>query len=113
MDQNEKVAVYDDSENIITDESFVFQKWSSEFENLYNLNGNNETFDNQFYEQILHNKSFLEDRMQDPLYEDNSILNTSILRTEVEKAVYSAKNGKSTGFDKIPSEVLKFPSSPL
>ena len=104
-----KMEVYDDSENIITDESFVFQKWSSEFENLYNLIGNNETFDNQFYEQILRNKSFLEDRMQDPLYEDNSILNTSILRSEVEKAVYSTKNGKSTGFDKIPSEVLKFP----
>lgn len=67
------MEVYDDSENIITDESFVFQKWSPEFENLYNLNGNNETFDNQFYEQILHNKSFLEDRMQDPLYEDNPI----------------------------------------
>ena len=47
--------------------------------------------------------------MQDPLYEDNSILNTSILRTEVEKAVYSTKNGKNTGFDKILSEVLKFP----
>ena len=35
------MEVYDDSENIITDESFVFQKGSSEFENLYNLNGNN------------------------------------------------------------------------
>lgn len=85
---------YDDSENIITDERSVFQKWSSEFENLCNMNGNNETFDNQFYEQILHSKSFLEDRIQDPLYEDNSISNTSILRAEVEKAVYSAKKIK-------------------
>ena len=90
-----------------------------EIENLYNLNGNNETFDSQCYEQILHSRSFLEDRLQDPppphththfRYEDNFILNTSILRAEVEKAVYSAKkNWKSTGFDKIPSEVLKFP----
>ena len=82
-----------------------------EIENLYNLNGNNETFDNQCYEQILHSRSFLEDRLQDHLpppptpthpplsrYEDNSILNTPILRAEVEKAVYSAKKWEKYWF---------------
>ena len=47
--------------------------------------------------------------MQEPLYESNQTLKMTILRSEVEKAVNRAKAGKSTGFDKIPAEVLKFP----
>ena len=102
------MEAYNDDDTINTDENFVFKKWSSEFENLYNVN-DNENFDNQFYDDIMQSKSFLEERMQEPLYENNSVLNTTILRSEVEKVVNSAKNGKSTGYDKIPSEVLKFP----
>ena len=54
-------------------------------------------------------KTFLEDGMLDPLYEQNPILNVPISHCEVKKVVNSAKNGKSSGFDKIPYEVLKFP----
>lgn len=45
--------------------------------------------------------------MQEPLYERKSVLNMTILRSEVEKV--RAKMEKSTGYDKIPSEILKFP----
>ena len=47
--------------------------------------------------------------MLDPLFEGNTNLNASITRSEVEKVVSCAKNGKTTGFDKIPYGVLKFP----
>ena len=52
---------------------------------------------------------FLEDGMLDPLFEQNPILNVPISYCEVKKVVNCAKNGKSSGFDKIPYEVLKFP----
>ena len=64
------MEVYGDDENVVSDENFVFQKWSNEFENLYNAN-----FDDQFYHEILSEKTFLEDGMLDPLYEQNPILN--------------------------------------
>ena len=98
------LEVYDELGNVISDENFVFQKWSTEFENLCNT----EQFDDQFYPDILNGKLFLEDRMLDPLFEENPSLNISVIRSEVEKVVYSAKNGKSIGYDKIPYEVLKF-----
>ena len=102
------MEAYNDDNTINTDENFVFKKWSSEFENLYNVN-DNENFDNQCFVDIMQRKSFLEERMQEPLYENNSVLNMTFLRSEVKKVVNSANNGKSTGYDKIPSEVLKFP----
>ena len=93
------MEVYGDDENVVSDENFVFQKWSSEFENLYNAE-TNENFDDQFYHEILSEKTFLEDGMVDPLYEQNPILNVPISHCEVKKVVNCAKNGKSSGFDK-------------
>ena len=52
-------------------------------------------------------KILLEDRMLDPLFQENPVLNMPISRSEVEKVVNYAKNGKSTGYDKIPCEGLK------
>ena len=52
---------------------------------------------------------FLDDGMLDPLFEQNTILNVPFSHCEVKKVVNCAKNGKSSGFDKIPYEVLKFP----
>ena len=47
---------YGDDENVVSDENFVFQKWSNEFENLYNAESN-ENFDDQFYHEILSEKN--------------------------------------------------------
>ena len=103
------LEVYDDDDNLISDENFVFQKCNEEFKGLYNPTANSESFDKQFYESILKEKIFLEDRMLDPLFQENPVLNMPISLSEVEKVVNYAKNGKSTGYDKIPREVLKFP----
>lgn len=85
------LEVYDEDQNVNSDEDFVFQTWSKEFENLYNPGENSENFDNQFYERILNDKLFLEDCMLDPLFEENANLNISITRAEVEKVVRCAK----------------------
>ena len=45
---------------------------------------------------------FLEDGMLDPLFELNPILNVPIAHSEAKKVVNCAKNGKSSGFDKVP-----------
>ena len=86
-----------------------FRTWYRELETLYKSNENSDYFDNQFYEGNLHDKLLLEHHMLDPLFEGNTNLNASITRSEVEKVVSCAKNGKTTGFDKIPHGVLKFP----
>ena len=87
----------------------VFNKWSCEFENLYNPSFCDNDFDDTFYNTVLNEKDFLEDKMLDPLFEENIDLNRSITKQEVEKVVYSAKKGKSVGPDQIPYEVLKSP----
>ncbi|CAC5408598.1 unnamed protein product [Mytilus coruscus] len=49
--------------------------------------------------------------MLDPLYQSNEDLNSIITLEEITtKVVRAAKNGKSTGIDEIPYEVLKFPN---
>jgi hypothetical protein len=103
------LEVYDDNGNIISDEEFVFNKWTNEFGKLYNFNENSVEFDNEFYENILREKSFLESNMLDPLFEGNRVLNVTITLSEVKRVVNKSKNGKSVGIDKIPYEVLKFP----
>ena len=84
------MEVYRDDENIISDENFVFQKWSSDFKNLNNAEPY-ENFDDRFYHEILSEKTFLEDGMLDPLSEQNPILNVSISHCEVKKGVNCAK----------------------
>ena len=48
--------------------------------------------------------------MKNPLYNETQSLNSPISKDEIEKVVFRAKNGKSIWFDKIPYEILKFPS---
>ena len=45
--------------------------------------------------------------MTDPLWEENSNLNSNFSIFEVHHAVMKCKNGKSAGVDQIPYEVLK------
>ena len=92
-----------------TDSSFVDSTWTRDFSNLYNAQ-NTQDFDYQFYDNMLQHKRLLEDNMKDPLYDETRSLNIPISRDEIEKVVFRAKNGKSVGPDKIPYEILKFPS---
>ena len=101
--------VYDEGGNNRTDRSFVDSTWTRDFSNLYNEQ-NTQDFNDQFYNDMLQHKTLLEDNMKDPLYNETRSLNSTISKEEVEKVVFRAKNGKSVGPDKIPYEILKFPS---
>ena len=101
--------VYDNDNNLNSNEDVVFKKWSEDFQTLYDNSSINNEFNEQFYENIIREKDFLEGHMLDPLYEENLFLNRIISLEEVESVVKAAKSGKSVGIDKIPYEVLKFP----
>lgn len=104
------MEVYDDERNILNDENEVCEKWKSEFEKMYNNTNANQDFDNEFYRQSLQHKNLLENNMLDPLYQCNEELNSNITIEEVSVVIKATKNGKATGLDKIPYEVLKSPN---
>ena len=68
------------------------------------------TFDSHFQSEALSHKALLEDNMLDPLYESNVDLNQNISIQEIERVITNAKNGKATGINNIPYEVLRFPA---
>ena len=103
------METYDQKGDIITNEAFVLNHWKNDFENLYR-NDDNSAFDSHFQNEALSHKQLLEENMLDPLYESNHDLNQNISTQEIEKIIMNAKNGKSSGIDNIPYEVLKFPS---
>ena len=84
--------IVDDNGNVVTDKRVVIEKWKTEMEKLYNPSGDTENYD-------------IPD-LDEPLFDAN-ILNEPITIEEVLMAVSHLKNNKATGFDQIPSEVLK------
>ena len=103
------METYDQNGDIITNETCVLNQWKTDFENLYR-NDDNSAFDSHFQNEALSHKQLLEENMLDPLYKSCHDLNQNISTREVEKIIMNAKNGKSSGIDNIPYEVLKFPS---
>ena len=97
--------VYDDEGNIVYDRNSVLEKWKKDFENLYKSDVNQ--FDNDFYKEIISLLRIAEDKMSDPLYIDNHVLNKNITMNEVEFVIDRLKNRKAPGIDKIPNEVLR------
>ncbi|VDI30743.1 Hypothetical predicted protein [Mytilus galloprovincialis] len=104
------MEVYNTEGEILIDETRVIDKWKSDFEHLYNNDQSEEDFNSEFYRYALSHKTVLEDIISDPLYNDDEELNGDITLEEIETVIKSAKNGKSTGIDQIPYEVLKFPN---
>ena len=99
----------DNNGSIVTDETFVLNRWKTDFENLYR-NDDENAFNTEFQNEALSHKTVLEENMLDPLYESNSDLNQNISLQEIQKIIMNAKNGKSSGIDNIPYDVLKFPT---
>ena len=94
---------------IITNKNDVFQKWTSDWQNIFTHKNDNE-FDNRFYEDAMRRKAFLENNMLDPLYVSNPLLNTPISMEELKFVLLKTKQGKATGWDGIPNEVWKLPA---
>ena len=74
----------------------MLDRWKSDFENLLNQNS----------DQVIVNN----DNINENSY-DTTILNETITREEIAKAVEHAKLRKACGIDEIPAEVLKNPTA--
>ena len=86
----------------------VLYNWKHEFETLYNRpmeNMNDQ--EQQYYERIQQTKINRENEMSYDGYVENEFINGDITLTEIEHITQKLKNNKSSGFDKIPNEVLK------
>ncbi|CAC5415021.1 unnamed protein product [Mytilus coruscus] len=57
--------------------------WKTDFHNIYNMDNSTAEFNDNFNSQVLSHKSSLEDRMVDPLYDENQELNTTITIDEI------------------------------
>ena len=74
----------------------MLERWKSDFENLLNQNSDQVIVSN--------------DNINENTY-DATILNETITREEIAKAVEHAKLRKACGIDEIPAEVLKNPTA--
>lgn len=106
-DSSIPVEIVDDNGVVIKDQNEVFDKWKEDFSNLYN-GANSEEFDDTFYDRAKIHKYLLELNLEDPLYESNVQLNSSISIDEITQIIMCAKSKSACGLDNIPYVVLKF-----
>jgi hypothetical protein len=100
------MEVHDADGRRITKHEDVLSFWANEFAKLYSQTQEN----SDLLHNVKHRITQSELAFLDPLYETpNTLLNRGITLLEVEQAVQRAKNGKATGQDQIPNEILKFP----
>ena len=99
------VQVYDDQDNLVSDKSFVLDKWKDEFATLYNKpQCPSGCFDEHFYQCAKAEKQRLESL---PILGQNLPFNDDFTIHEIKKACSKLKPGKAIGVDLIPNEVLK------
>ena len=106
--KNIPMKVYNDdgSENYNYED--IMKKWSEDFSGVLNRPiGEHDSFDNAFYNEILHALNEKETTMSN---NDNSeTLNSDMSVDEILIVINKLKSGKSCGPDFIPNEILKQP----
>ncbi|MEW8546052.1 MAG: hypothetical protein AB2693_21220, partial [Candidatus Thiodiazotropha sp.] len=95
------MEIVDSEGNSVFDTERVLEKWKSDYSNLLNSE-NTENLDTEQSDQMLQNDA----RNDEQLNLDS--LNMDITYQEVHDAVYRAKLRKASGFDGIPSEILRY-----
>lgn len=97
------LSVYNEDGNLVNDLEFVMNKWTKDYECLYNFTAQEGQFDDIFYHSC--NES---DINQENLYEQ---LDSQITEREVKRVIQNAKTNKSIGLDNLPNEIFKENSS--
>ncbi|CAC5360198.1 unnamed protein product [Mytilus coruscus] len=87
---------------IVSDEKVVLGKWKTNFQNIYNMDNSADDFDGNFQIYASEHKNLLEERMLDPLLNENEELNSAITKDEIRRLASRTKHGKSCGIDNIP-----------
>ena len=90
---------------ITSDRDAVLNKWESDFSDLLNRKNDNNSYNDEFYNECMSNKSRMEENCT-PSHNDH-LLNANITLAEVNKIVSKLKLRKACGIDFIPNEVLK------
>ena len=104
---NRKIPVKVKTENgYTTNETEVLQEWKTDFSKLLN-NTNDTYYDNHFLDNVDRSLLYFETQMETETFVQNAMIDTDITIDEVEVAVTKLKNGKTTGVDNIPNEVIK------
>ena len=93
--------------NYTTDTKSVLDKWKTDFEDLHNKPSQIDNYDIRFYQEILQQKTFLEQPLYLNFEISNDPLNKPIMYDEVEKVLNKLKSNKLAGWDNIPYEVIK------
>ena len=99
------MEVYSEDNEIISNSDDVLNKWKDDFQSLFS--GNDETQDANFDNYIKSNKNQIEANMLGSSWEENLFLNRHFTMIEVQEVISRSKNGKATGIDRIPNEVIK------
>ena len=110
-DRTIPVEIVSEDGDVSTEESTVFERWKTDFYNLYNRDGDDDDLNDAEYDRFLMHKHLLELDMLDPLYSHNEELNRTLTTDEVSKLITRAKSGSACGIDNIPYDVLKNPCS--
>ena len=111
QDKKIPVEMVNEDGSIVTDENLVFNRWKTDFYNLYNRDDDEGDLNETEYNRYLMHKHLLEQDMLDPLYTPNQDLNCNISVREIENLVMHAKSGSACGVDNIPYDVLKNPET--
>ena len=69
--------------------------------------GPDNEFDMEIYNTCMIDKMVYEERMNDPLYVNNPMLNTCFTQCELDKVLIKCKTRKAVGIDNILNEILK------
>ena len=110
---NRKIPVKVKTENgYTTNETEVLQEWKTDFSKLLN-NTNDTYYDNHCLDNVDRSLLYFETQMETENFVQNAMINTDITINEVEVAVTKLKNGKATGVDIIPNEVIEKPVAPV
>ena len=96
------LKVYDEHGNLTDNLETVLSKWKCDYEALFTFQPEPGVYDDDFYEECLHNLDNLEKEGQ-VLYD----LDYEIESQEVKKVIDNAKCNKSVGTDNLPYEIFK------
>ena len=95
--------------SLITGSNEVLSKWKDDFEALL-TNKKISDLENNFLGMTVYFKNCQEGHMIDPLYTDDEQYSRIFNIKELECVLDKAKNGKATGIDYVPYEILKYNS---
>ena len=102
-----------DGRSISSDPEQIKNKWKHDFETLYqrsNIPDNATENDFLAYDAAIAGKGPRRDDLEEDVYLASLQLNSAITLQETINAPKQCKNGKATGIDNAPNEVLKIPA---